>query len=507
MKLRNAIFSFATALLLVVGSYVPGSAAEKAAPYKDSIQTEKIQFNNPDFIRGMDVSSVVSLENAGVTFRNEKGEGQDIFKILADSGVNYIRVRVWHNPYDSSSNGYGGGNNDLETAKIIGRRAAENGMKLLVDFHYSDFWADPAKQKAPKAWENLTVAQKQTALYSYTLNSLREIKSAGADIGMVQIGNETTSGIAGVYDFADVHKLFSSGSKAVRDFDSGVLVAVHFTNPEKTETMKWYSDYLDQNNVDYDVFATSYYPCWHGSLENLTDVFNYVADKYGKYTMVAETSYANTLEDTDGHSNTVSYWNNNTGENMLWEFSEQGQADEVRAVMNAVNSVNNSKGLGVFYWEGAWITVGDITGKSGAAWTSQYNSNKALWEQYGCGWASSYSGEYDGDAASYYGGSAVDNQAFFSASGRALRSLHVFRNVCAGSVSADVLTGDVNGDGKVNISDVTQLQRIASDMFEPSPERLLASDVNRDGVVSIQDATEIQRWLAEYEVEGVGKMY
>ena len=90
MKLRNAIFSFAAALLLVVGSYVPGSAAEKAAPYKDSIQTEKIQFNNPDFIRGMDVSSVVSLENAGVTFRNEKGEGQDIFKILADSGVKML---------------------------------------------------------------------------------------------------------------------------------------------------------------------------------------------------------------------------------------------------------------------------------------------------------------------------------------------------------------------------------------------------------------------------------
>ena len=224
------------------------------------VNVEKIDFQNPDFIRGMDVSSVISLEESGVTFKNSDGLTEDLLKILADNGVNYIRVRVWNNPYDKDGNGYGGGNNDLAKACKIGKRAADYGMKLLVDFHYSDFWADPAKQKAPKAWADFNLNQKIKAVYDYTYNSLTEIKAAGADIGMVQIGNETTSGIAGESDYTNMAKIFNSGSSAVRAFDKNVLVALHFTNPEKTDTMKWIADYLNQNKVDYDVFATSYYP-------------------------------------------------------------------------------------------------------------------------------------------------------------------------------------------------------------------------------------------------------
>ncbi len=499
MKRKGILSLIISAALFISAFTFPVSAANNSVPYKDSITVEKIDFQNPGFIRGMDVSSVISLENAGVTFKNEAGETEDIFKILSDNGVNYIRVRVWNDPYDADGYGYGGGNSDLDKAKTIGSRAAAYGMKLLVDFHYSDFWADPSKQKAPKAWENMTVSQKQTAMYNYTFNSLNEIKAAGADIGMVQIGNETTSGIAGVTDFNDIYKLFKSGSQAVRAFDSSVLVAIHFTDPENTSTMKWYSDYLNQKQVDYDVFASSYYPYWHGSLENLTNVFNYVADTYGKYTMVAETSYAYTLDDTDGHGNTVSAWNNNTGDNLLWDFTPQGQADEVRAVMNAVNNVNNAKGLGVFYWEGAWITVGDITGKSGSAWTNQYNANKLLWEQYGCGWASSYAADFDpDDAGQYYGGSAVDNQAFFDANGVALPSLHVFKNVCTGSVNMTVLLGDSDGDGNVTISDVTEIQRLLAETVVFDDSQLLSSDVDLDCEITINDATEIQRFLAEY---------
>ena len=186
---------------------------------------------------------------------------------------------------------------------------------------------------------------------------------------------------------------------------------------------------------------------------------------------------------------------------MLWDFSTQGQADEVRAVMNAVNSVGNGKGLGVFYWEGAWITVGDTTGKSGCAWTRQYNMNKALWERYGCGWAASYGGEFDADAGQYFGGSAVDNQAFFGADGKALPSLHVFKNVVTGSMDIDVLPGDANGDGVVSIKDVTAIQRFLSEYEEPSDERKLSADVDRDCLLSINDVTAIQRYLAEYDIE------
>ncbi len=475
-------------VLLIASVPVAASAEEQ----DDGIVIERIDFKNPDFIRGMDVSSVISLEQSGVTYKNENGETEDLFKILSDHGVNYIRVRVWNDPYDSSGNGYGGGNNDVEKACEIGRRAARYGMKLLVDFHYSDFWADPAKQKAPKAWAEMTLAQKEQAVYDFTYNSLVEIRSAGGNVGMVQIGNETTSGIAGETGNANMARIFKSGSSAVRQFSRSALVALHFTDPQNKDAMVWFADYLNEYNVDYDVFAVSYYPYWHGSLSNLTNVLDYAASKYNKFGMVAETSYANDLRDTDGHPNTVSEWNNNTGENLLWEFTPQGQAEEVRAVMNAVNNVSNGKGLGVFYWEGAWISVGDTRRLGGSAYDERVAQNKLLWERYGSGWASSYSAEYDpDDAGIYYGGCAVENQAFFDPQGKVLPSLSVFKKVRGRAL------GDVNNDGLITVADATLVQQHAAEMIELTGDALAAADTNRDGIISVSDATLIQQYAAE----------
>ena len=475
-------------VLLIASVPVAASAEEQ----DDGIVIERIDFKNPDFIRGMDVSSVISLEQSGVTYKNENGETEDLFKILSDHGVNYIRVRVWNDPYDSSGNGYGGGNNDVEKACEIGRRAARYGMKLLVDFHYSDFWADPAKQKAPKAWAEMTLAQKEQAVYDFTYNSLVEIRSAGGNVGMVQIGNETTSGIAGETGNANMARIFKSGSSAVRQFSRSALVALHFTDPQNKDAMVWFADYLNEYNVDYDVFAVSYYPYWHGSLSNLTNVLDYAATKYNKFGMVAETSYANDLRDTDGHPNTVSEWNNNTGENLLWEFTPQGQAEEVRAVMNAVNNVSNGKGLGVFYWEGAWISVGDTRRLGGSAYDERVAQNKLLWERYGSGWASSYSAEYDpDDAGIYYGGCAVENQAFFDPQGKVLPSLSVFKKVRGRAL------GDVNNDGLITVADATLVQQHAAEMIELTGDALAAADTNRDGIISVSDATLIQQYAAE----------
>ena len=475
-------------VLLIASVPVAASAEEQ----DDGIIIERIDFKNPYFIRGMDVSSVISLEQSGVTYKNENGETEDLFKILSDYGVNYIRVRVWNDPYDSNGNGYGGGNNDVEKACEIGRRAARYGMKLLVDFHYSDFWADPAKQKAPKAWAEMTLAQKEQAVYDFTYNSLVEIRSAGGNVGMVQIGNETTSGIAGETGNANMARIFKSGSSAVRQFSRSALVALHFTDPQNKDAMVWFADYLNEYNVDYDVFAVSYYPYWHGSLSNLTNVLDYAASKYNKFGMVAETSYANDLRDTDGHPNTVSEWNNNTGENLLWEFTPQGQAEEVRAVMNAVNNVSNGKGLGVFYWEGAWISVGDTRRLGGSAYDERVAQNKLLWERYGSGWASSYSAEYDpDDAGIYYGGCAVENQAFFDPQGKVLPSLSVFKKVRGRAL------GDVNNDGLITVADATLVQQHAAEMIELTGDALAAADTNRDGIISVSDATLIQQYAAE----------
>ena len=157
---------------------------------KSEIYVEPIADLPDDFIRGMDASAVLSLENSGVTYYNYEGKEQDVFETLAQSGVNYIRLRVWNDPYDADGNGYGGGNNDVATAVALGKRATAYGMKVCVDFHYSDFWADPKRQHAPKAWEGMSASEKSEALYDFTKESLAELLDAGVDVGMVQVGNE-----------------------------------------------------------------------------------------------------------------------------------------------------------------------------------------------------------------------------------------------------------------------------------------------------------------------------
>lgn len=415
-----------SAAAMVMGSLGLSTAPALAAvpePVKEDIFVERVPGIDEDFIKGVDVSSILALEDSGVKFYNQDGKKQDIFKTLEQSGVNYVRVRVWNDPYDSEGNGYGGGNNDVEKAIEIGKRATANGMQVLVDFHYSDFWADPAKQQAPKAWENLSFEDKKTALHDFTADSLQAMEDEGVDIGMVQIGNETNGAMAGETDWNRMSELFNEGSRAVRALDPEILVALHFTNPETTGRYASIAKTLKDNKVDYDVFASSYYPFWHGTLTNLSSVLKSVADTYDKKVMVAETSYAYTAEDGDGHENTAP---RSTGQTLDYPITIQGQAHAVRDVAAAVAEIGDA-GLGVFYWEPAWIPV---------APDKKLKKSKMIWEKYGSGWATSYAAEYDPeDAGEWYGGSAVDNQALFDFNGRPLPSLDVFKYLETGAVA------------------------------------------------------------------------
>lgn len=410
-------------LLLSLISMVTLTGCNKTSYTKfpsDSLYVKKVNNLSDDFIMGMDASSVIAEENSGVKYYDFDGNETDVFETLSKSGINYIRVRIWNDPYDSNGNGYGGGNNDLATAIAIGKRATQYGMKLLVDFHYSDFWADPSKQMCPKAWVGMNIDQKADALYTYTKNCLTTLKNEGIKIGMVQLGNETNGGnMAGVVtsnSWANVCKLWKAGSRATREVDRKILIALHFTNPEKNENMKNYASKIAYYKLDYDVFGSSYYPYWHGSLENLQETLSYVAKTYNKKVMVLETSYANTTVDTDGWGNTIGTGGFDT---KSYPFTVAGQANCVRDVINTVKNTKN--GIGVCYWEGTWISVGDTT--KGAT----TESNSLLWEEHGSGWASSYSKTYDpNDAGKYYGGCACDNQAMFDASGHPYESLKVF---------------------------------------------------------------------------------
>lgn len=188
--------------------------------------------------------------------------------------------------------------------------------------------------------------------------------------------------------------------------------------------------------MDYDIFASSYYPYWHGTTENLTSVLKDVADTYGKQVMVTETSWASTLEDGDGSGNTVAEGSND--KNLPYPISAQGQALELRDVIQAVVNVGDAA-IGVFYWEPAWIPVQvyDATAEDAAEILEQ---NQNLWEEDGSGWAASYATEYDPeDAGKWYGGSAVDNQGLFDFEGYPLESLRVFKYVYTGTTAEPVI--------------------------------------------------------------------
>ena len=180
----------------IVGK-VNEQVAATTEPVESDIYVEKVEGITDDFIRGVDVSTLLAQEESGVVYYDQDGNKADLLKVLAEAGVNYVRVRVWNDPYNADGNGYGGGNNDLDKAIEIGKRATSYGMKVLVDFHYSDFWADPKKQQAPKAWEDMDLEAKTEALGTYTYESVKALYEAGVDLGMVQIGNETDNGMAG----------------------------------------------------------------------------------------------------------------------------------------------------------------------------------------------------------------------------------------------------------------------------------------------------------------------
>ncbi|WP_300364588.1 glycosyl hydrolase 53 family protein [uncultured Subdoligranulum sp.] len=473
-----------TERLAITFAEVDAAAVEEPQePAPDPVEAEitvpYVAGSDGDFIRGVDVSSLLSLLNSGVVFRDAEGnplgdsvesQGKAFMTQLADAGVNWVRLRVWNDPYDAQGHGYGGGNNDLNAALQMGRWATEAGLQVLIDFHYSDFWADPGKQQAPKAWKDMTVDEKAAAVSTFTTESLRTLLNAGVNVGMVQIGNETNNGIAGVMYETDgwdaAAELFAAGVDAAHavaaKYNTTILAAVHFTNPETAGSYAGYAKQLADHKVNYDVFASSYYPYWHGSLDNLTAVLQQVADTYGKKVMVAETSWATTLEDGDGHDNTVRIGQNDNA-NMSgkdWAFSVQGQAQEVADVARAVADVGDN-GIGLFYWEPAWQPVHNVSGLEGEAYEAQVAANRLAWEQYGSGWASSYAREYDpNDAGKWYGGSAVDNQAMFDFDGKPLASLQVWKLMQTGSVApktverADnpTLTVEAGSDGTAAVT-------------------------------------------------------
>ena len=169
MQIKKLIYPSLLALLTLAGCKDNTPSYQRPSEKLDStLHVKKVDNLTDDFILGMDASSVISLEDSGVKYYDYDNQEQDVFETLSYSGINCIRVRIWNDPYDENNNGYGGGNSDLAKAIEIGKRASKYNMKLLVNFHYSDFWAHPSKQIAPKAWANMDIETKSNPLYQNT---------------------------------------------------------------------------------------------------------------------------------------------------------------------------------------------------------------------------------------------------------------------------------------------------------------------------------------------------
>ena len=457
MKVFKRLGAVLLSGVMASAAFVSGLGAGTVYSYAaDSISGVSTVSNmTDDFARGVDISEVIALENSGVSYKYLDGSSGDIFDILKGAGVNYVRIRVWNNPYDSSSDtsykGYGAGNTDVYNAKVLGKRATDAGMKVLIDFHYSDFWADPDKQFAPKAWSDYSLDYKKDAVYNFTYDSLAEILDYGVDVGMVQIGNETNGsmcGIGGLYDgtwdlSSGVGELMQQGCYAVNDintaYSTSILKALHFTNLNSSGL--YYAKCAAAQDIDYDVFATSYYPMWHGTASSLTSTLKSIVKNYDKKVMVAETAYPYTFDNHDSETNMVgdasvmSYSN--------YDISVAGQAKALRDVINgvaAVNSTYSGYGIGAFYWAPEFIAVSD----------------SSTWGTYGSGWASSTSGNYEklytGSVSSYSTtdrGCSWDNMTLFDSDGNASKALYVFNDVCgnesttsSGSTSSDSSSSD-----------------------------------------------------------------
>ena len=294
----------------------------------------------------------------------------DVLDILKDRGVNWIRLKVWNDPVLDE------GFNDRESLVRMSRRVKAKGFKLLVDFHYSDHWADPGKQYKPAAWEGLPFPELKEAVYAYTRDVISDLIAADATPDMVQIGNEIRTGMLwpdgrlgtppNEYgsDFDRLAELLKAGVEGVYaaagDEAGEIAIALHLDNGGDNDLYRWWFDQIVRRGVPFDVIGLSYYPYWHGTLDELKQNMNDISKRYDKDVAVLETAYAFTLENADGHPN---IFGPEQARIAGYPVSVQGQADAVRDVMQAVAEVPDGRGLGVFYWEPAWLGV------KGAGWT------------------------------------------------------------------------------------------------------------------------------------------
>ena len=259
-------------------------------------QTDIPATDTTEKIIGADISFLPQLEAEGIKFSVD-GKQNDAIKILKEHGFNYIRLRIFYDPTTDSGYskpGYCG----LEQTKAMAKRIKAAGMKFLLDFHYSDTWADPGKQFKPETWKNLSFTDLTKALHDYTRDVLTQLQTQGTLPDMVQIGNEINHGIlwddGNIVHLDNLATLLKAGIAATREVSTSIKVMLHIADGGQNDESRYFFDNMISRGVVFDIIGQSYYPQWHGTLEQLKSNLNDLSARYAQPVIVAEYTYHKT---------------------------------------------------------------------------------------------------------------------------------------------------------------------------------------------------------------------
>ena len=324
-----------TSFLLVLCCTMAGPAGCKGNDNPDPDPTDTTEITDK-FAKGADVSWITEMEAAGKKFYSTGGIETEGITLLKSLGINSVRLRVWVNPTD-------GWNNSADVL-VKALRAKNLGMRIMIDFHYSDTWADPGKQTKPAAWQNYDVEQLKTAVATHTTEVLTLLKNSGIEPEWVQVGNETSNGMLwetgkASVSMANYAALTLSGYNAVKTVFPNAKVVVHLNNGYDNALYRWIFDGLKNNGAKWDVIGMSVYPYWYTTSNDWVNCntqvqlnMNDMVTRYGSEVMVVECGMS---------------WDNAT---VCRSF--------LRDLITRVRAVKNSKGIGVMYWEpqayGGW---------------------------------------------------------------------------------------------------------------------------------------------------------
>ncbi|WP_299361073.1 glycosyl hydrolase 53 family protein [Winogradskyella sp.] len=321
--------------------------------------------------KGMDLSFQSELEDYNIDYKDADGNSVELLDFVQSKGTNLVRLKLWHTPQN--------GENGLTDVRAYAQKIKSRNMDFLLNFHYSDFWADPGSQTPPQAWQNMTFDQIRVAIYEYTKDVVTQLKAQNTLPEIIQIGNETNSGFLWDYgrvwdDFNDnwpnYATLVSEAIRAIKEVDTenNIRIMLHHSDVERAI---FFFNELEPFNLDFDIIGLSYYPQFHTKDLNLvTSKLNELANTFNKDILMVEVAYPFTLQWNDNQTNFIG-----SLDQILTEFSPtpQGQKAYFEWLIETIKNIPNDHGIGFCYWAPDWVAFegNETTSTDGTSWENQ----------------------------------------------------------------------------------------------------------------------------------------